>query len=221
MIRKIYAFRFVVLILIAAILPLSCATKLPQPATLSSPNDKSSIVFGKLEVMTNGEPMKFKTSRTFLDNPAPFMVCHISRYVSDAKLNRNTLIAGQYEFRAAVDKDGYFSFIIPPGKYYFVEPEYFYVFSNKPAFGTRTYMYQNPFLLTFDVPADRAVYIGTIWSDFDVKWNNLFLFKAFVSIGVTNNFADAKNWFLKSNPQLETNVVDGTTQFRFLPQTQE
>jgi hypothetical protein len=77
------------------------------------------------------------------------------------------------------------------------------------------------FLLTFDVPADRAVYIGTIWSDFDVKWNNLFLFKAFVSIGVTNNFADAKNWFLKSNPQLETNVVDGTTQFRFLPQTQE
>lgn len=62
--------------------------------------------------------------------------------------------------------------------------------------------------MTFDVPANRAVYIGTILNDFQPDLSNPFLFKTGISVGVTNNFQEAKNWFLKSNPGLETNVVE-------------
>lgn len=202
---KINAFRFSVFILV--VLPLSCATRLPPPQNLSSLNDKNSIVFGKMEVAVDGDPIHYKTSRTFLDGPAPAVQCHISRYVSIQKLNRHMFMPGEYDFRVVVDKDGYFSFLIPPGKYYFVELEYPYVFPDNFNAYARTYMGKSPFLMTFDALPNRAVYIGTIQNDYDAQWGN-WLLKTTLSISITNNFADAKNWFLKSNPKFETNVVE-------------
>ncbi|HSY42648.1 MAG TPA: hypothetical protein VK811_01980 [Candidatus Acidoferrum sp.] len=199
---KINVFRFSILILVA--LPLSCATRLPPPQNLSSLNDKNSIVFGKMEVLDNGDPIHFKTSRTFLDG---LMMCHVSQYVSNQKLNRDLLVAGQYAFKVALDNDGYFSFLIPPGKYYLVELDYVYVFPDEPSVGIRTYQGKSPFLMTFDALPNRAVCIGTIQNDYDAQWGN-WLLKRSLSISVTNDFADTKNWFLKSNPKFETNVVE-------------
>jgi hypothetical protein len=195
-------FRFFVLI--AALLPLSCVTQLPPPKGLSSLNDKSSIVFGKIEVRVDDELID-EPSRSIFH---PRMQCLISPYISNDKLNRNRFRNGKYAFVTAINKNGYFSFVIPPGKYYFVELEYIWLFSVEPSLDVRTYMSKQPFCMTFDVPANRAVYIGTILNDFQPDLDNPLLFKTGISVAVTNNFQESKNWFLKSNPELETNIVE-------------
>jgi hypothetical protein len=199
---KINAFRLCIFILAA--LPLSCATFLPPLQNRSSLNDKTSIVFGRMEILDNGDPIHFKASRTFLDG---LMMCHVSRYVSNQKLNRNRFVSGEYAFKATLGKDGYFSFPIPPGKYYFVELDYIYALPDEPNIGVRTYKGKSPFLMTFEALPNRAVYIGTIQNDYDAQWGN-WLPETTIAINITNNFADAKNWFLKSNPQFQTNVVE-------------
>ncbi len=158
----IKVFRLIIIIL--AVLPLSCATRLTSP--LSRLDDTHSIVFGKIEVTADGQPIYYDSPVTAPKNPDPVVQCHISHYVSDAKLNKDMFKPGEYSFRTVVNQDGYFSFLIPPGKYYFVELDYSYVFSSDPNIGARTYMNKNPFLMTFDAAPDKAVYIGTIQNNF-------------------------------------------------------
>lgn len=188
--------------MIAALLPLSCVTRLPPPKGVSSLNDKSSIVFGKIEAragkLADPKPSIFH----------PVMQCLVSPYISNDTLNKNRSTGGVYAFKIVMNENGYFSFVIPPGKYYFVELQYFWLFSGRNALSVRTYMLKKPFYMSFDVPANRAVYIGTILNDFKAERHTPFLFQTGVSIGVTNNFQEAKNWFLKSNPGLETNIVE-------------
>jgi hypothetical protein len=147
---------------------------------------------------------------------------HISPYVSDTTLNRNLWKAGKYAFKVPVTNDGYFSCVIPPGNYYFVEFDFFNLFDAAPDLGFRTYTehwWQStiPYLMTFDVPADHAVYIGTILYHFNTKWDNWFSMKGSLFIDTTNDFADAKTWFLKSNHRFETNIVEGLVETRELP----
>ena len=194
-------FRFFVLI--AVLLPLSCATRLPPPKGLSSLNDKSSIVFGKIEASAGD---KLADSKPSIFHPV--MQCLISQCIANGKLNENRFTGGKYAFKIVMNNDGYFSFAIPPGKYYFVELQYFWLFSGRNALSVRPYMLKKPFCMSFDVPANRAVYIGTILNDFEVERHTPFFFQTGVSIGITNNFQEAKNWFLKSNPGLETNIVE-------------
>jgi len=83
----------------------------------------------------------------------------------------------------------------------------------------RTYMpikgwVRNPFLMTFDVPPGRAVYIGTIRHDFHVLRNNWLEFQTAYAISFTNDFDTAREWFLKSNGSLKDDVVVGTTEMR-------
>ena len=199
--KRFNFFRFFVFI--AALLPLSCVTRLPPPKGLSSLNDKSSIVFGKIEVRAGDKPADPKPSIS-----QPVMQCLISPYIGSGTLNKNSSTSGTYAFKIVMNQNGYFSFVIPPGKYYFVELQYFWLFSGRNALSVRPYMLKRPFCMSFDVPANRAVYIGTILNDFKVERHTLFFFQTGVSIGVTNNFPEAKNWFLKSNPELETNIVE-------------
>jgi hypothetical protein len=206
-------FRFV--ILIAAMLPLSCATSLKPAKSLPKLDDRNSIIFGKIEVWKNGKPMA-KPYETFLD-PDPLILNHISRYVSDASLNRNKFVAGEYAFPVRIFKDGYFAWAIPPGEYYFVEFDYCGIFNAAPLEYLRTYMGNGtPFLMTFDVPADKAVYIGTIRHDIHAKWDNLFFFKGTITINSVDNFEEAREWFLKLNQRFGTNVVDGGLKIRDL-----
>jgi hypothetical protein len=147
----------------------------------------------------------------------PIIMSHFSKYTSNASLNKNLWKAGEYAFKVCIFKDGYFAFVIPPGKYYFVELDYFNIFDAKPTLGLRTYMGQTPFLMTFDAITNSATYIGTIRHNFNPKWDNWFFFKSTLSIDCTNEFEDATNWFLKSNPRFETNVVEGIVKITNLP----
>jgi hypothetical protein len=195
---------------IAALLPLSCATRLPPPPKgISSLNERHSVVFGKIEVTVDD---------ALLDpNPSiyhPGVQCFVSPYISTDKLNRNLFLPGKYCFALPINPDGYFSFVIPPGKYYFVEFDYYWLFDGKPSLGVRTYMSHDPFFITFDVPAGRAAYIGTIRNDFDAEWTTPTFFKAQMSVGVTNQFQEAEEWFAKSCPALATNAVEREIRIR-------
>lgn len=206
-------------ILLAAMLPLSCATFLPPTNNLSKLDETNSVIFGTLEVLNHDKPMA-KPFETFLD-PDPILMIHVSPYVSDTALNKNLWKAGKYAFKVPVFKDGHFSCVIPPGKYYFVEFDFFDFFDAKPIIGFRTYTghwWQNvtPYLMTFDVPADRAVYIGTIRFHFYTQWNNWFAFKGSLFIDSTNDFAEAREWFLKSDPQFGTNIIESVVETREL-----
>lgn len=139
----------------------------------------------------------------------PKILSHISKYTTDASLNKNLWKPGEFAFKVPIFRDGHFAFVIPPGEYYFVEFDYLNIFDAKPILGMRTYMGQTPFLMTFNAIPNHAAYIGTIRHDFHTKWNNWFFLKGSLFINYTNEFSEATNWFLKANPRFETNIVEG------------
>jgi hypothetical protein len=204
-------------------LSLSCATLLHPPKSSYSLDSKNSIIFGRDDVIFNGESIKYNGPHFILKQS---IVHHISRYVSDEAINKNLWKPGEYSFTVTGDQDGYFTFAVPPGKYYFVEFDYVNVL---PADATdliwvRTYMptrafqkpYSEPYLMTFDVPPNRAVYIGTIRHEFHTIDNNLFYFKADWTINISNDFDSAQKWFLKSNGQFENDIVQETTETKLI-----
>lgn len=212
MARIFQGFGFIVLL--ATMLSLSCATPLQPVNRLSKLDETNSIIFGKIECWKNNKLM-VEPAQKYSD---PSILYQISRYVSDASLNTNLWKPGDYIFKVPVfkngSKDGYFSVVVPPGKYYFVEIEYFNFFPDHPIFGMRTYTGRQPVLMTFEAPANQAVYIGTLRNRFNIMHDNLFYFKVTTDADVTNEFEDAKEWFLKSNQCFETNIVDGPVEMR-------
>jgi|GEM_PF-3228747 len=207
---------FRMLILVIGLLPLSCSTFLKPSNALSQLGGQNAIIFGKVEFLKN-DTLTNVPSVTFLD-PDPSIMNHISHYVSDASLSQNVFSAGEYVFRTRVYKNNYFAAVIPPGKYYFNLFTYTGLFDAKPAFDFRTQTVTGtPFLMTFEVATNQAVYLGTIRHSFHTKADNWFYFKSELTIDCTNEFDEAKKWFLKSNPQFETNVIQGLVKFRRLP----
>lgn len=120
---KILRFSF----LVAALLPLSCVTRLPPPNGFASLNGRSAIVFGKIDVtvdnaLADPEPPIFR----------PVVQCVISPYISKDKVRGNPFRIGKYSFTVPINDNSYFSFVIPPGRYYFVEFRYIWLFSAFP-----------------------------------------------------------------------------------------
>lgn len=70
--------------------------------------------------------------------------------------------------------------------------------------------------MTFDVPTNQAVYIGTIRHEFHMIDNNWFYFKGDYIIDFTNDFGPAQKWFLKSYGRFETNIVQGASESRVI-----
>jgi TonB family protein len=203
-------------VLILAVLPLSCATMVQPPDSSFKPDSNNSIIFGKDEVICDGKPVDYQGRYALVKKS---IVHFFSRYVSDETVNQNKFVAGQYAFRVTDEQGGYFVCTVPPGKYYFVELDYIGVIPGSDTMAVRTYMpingwVRNPYLMTFDVPPGRAVYIGTIRHDFHVLKNNWAGFQANYTISFTNDFDAAREWFLKSNGSLKDDVVVGTTERR-------
>jgi hypothetical protein len=197
-------------------------------------SDDRSIIFGKVDFVHNGLTIGFKGKSR--------LTHHISRFNSYEELNRSPLKAGEYAFVITSDNDdGYFAYVLPPGKYYFVE----FVYSGDlPPFftGIRTYhsimgwTMIKPFVITFDVPPNSAVYIGTIRHEFIIPENGggraaaaitpdfnttLAFFqtqigkgggRAAAAITIVNDFGNAKKWFLKSREKLDGYVVESIAQ---------
>lgn len=194
---------------------LSCA-----PATLLKSPDKSfvldennSIIFGKDEVILDGQPVDYKGTSYLV---AKKIVHHIGRYISDEDIIKNKWKAGEYAFPVTYDKDGYFAVVLPPGKYYFVEFDYVGVLPDIDNFGVRTYMpisgdVYNPCLLTFDAIPNNAVYIGTIKHRFHTIEKNLFYTKVAYRFDISSNIESAKKWIIESARNLENCIVEGIT----------
>jgi hypothetical protein len=203
-------------VLILAVLPLSCATMVHPPDSSFKPDSNNSIIFGKDEVICDGKPVDYQGRYALVKKS---IVHHFSRYVSDEAINKSKWAPGQYAFRVTDDQGGYFVCAVPPGKYYFVEFDDIGVIPGSDVMQIRTYMpihgrVTHPYLLTFDVPPGRAVYIGTIRHKFDILRNNWAEFQAAYTISFTNDFDAAREWFLKSHESLKDDVVVGTTEMR-------
>lgn len=203
---------FRIIILLMTIMSMSCAaTLLKSPDSSFTLDDRTSIIFGKAEVILDGQSIDYKGTSYLVKKT---IMHHIGRYISDEEINKNKWKAGEYAFPVVNDKDGYFAFAVPPGKYYFVEFDYVGVLPDVDHFGVRTYMpiqgeVKKPYLITFDAIPNRAVYIGTLRHEFHTIINNWFLFRAKYLIDVVNDHDVAQKWFMESNRNLEMYIVEG------------
>lgn len=204
-----------IIILLITMMSMSCAaTLLKSPNSSFNLDDNNSIIFGKAEVVFDGQSIDYKGTSYLVKKT---IMHHISRYVSDEEINNNKWKAGEYAFSVTSDKDGYFAFAVPPGKYYFVEFDYIGVLPDVDYFGVRTYMsikgeVKKPYLMSFDVPPNRAVYIGTIRHEFHTIEKSWVHFKAGYVIDVVENYEVAKKWFLESNRNLVEYLIDGVAE---------
>jgi hypothetical protein len=193
----------------------SCASFLHDPKDASQVKNCDSIIFGKDEITFNNKPMDYRGRELFVKK---MIIHHISPFVSLDAINRNPWLPGKYAYKVTDDDDGYFAFAAPAGKYYYVELDYIYILSEFPSFGLRSYMkiggimgheVPHPFIMTFDVPTNSAVYIGTMKQDFhQLTTNWLTADKYHIMISVTNDFPAAKKWFLDSNKDNGKNIVE-------------
>jgi len=195
-------------LLLVALSASSCATSLKPSVHSTDVNSNTSVIFGRSELVFDGLPIDYKNH---------FIVHHISPYISDEKISQNPFKAGEYAFRAEGDDQGYFAVALPPGRYYFVEFIYIDVIPGLSGMaGARTYMglrgtrVRKPYVITFDVPANRATYIGTVRHAFkkldedpSSQWVNYV-------ISAYSDFDKASRWFLKSRESLVGSVVEGT-----------
>ncbi len=196
-----------------AMMSMSCAaTTLKSPDSSFNLDGNNSIIFGKAEVILDGQLIDYRGTSYLVKKT---IVQHISRYVSDELINKSKWKAGEYAFSVTRDKDGYFAFAVPPGKYYFVFFAYVGVLPDVDTMAVSTYMpfskgeVKKPYLITFDVLPNRAVYIGTIRHEFHTIAKSWVHFKAEYLIDVANNNDAAKKWFLESNGNLGEYIVEG------------
>jgi len=97
---------------------------------------------------------------------------HISAYEGDDALEFSGWVGSDHFVQAFVRENGYFAAVLPPGRYYFVEigfdsmpehPGVLFVRTYTPmkaaGFSTRP---KRHFVITFDVVAGEATYVGTM-----------------------------------------------------------
>jgi hypothetical protein len=203
----------IILLIIVVMITMSCATVLkPLDEHSFDLDNTNSIIFGKAEFVLDGQILDYKGTSLLLENS---IIHHISRYTSDEKISQNKWAPGEYSFGVTGDSKGYFAFALPPGKYYFVELIYRGIIPDvKGGLALRTYMpilggvVKKPYLITFDVPPNSAVYIGTIIHEFKTAEKSSVPFKAAYEINVVEDFENAKKWFLRSRGKVDGRIIE-------------
>ncbi|MFA5337178.1 MAG: hypothetical protein WC330_02450 [Candidatus Omnitrophota bacterium] len=192
-----------------------CATVAVGPEVGFIPNEQEGIVFGQMQLLIDGNLVRYDGKKYFGAVWPQKVVTHISPYSDEQSLNMNTLLPGKLAFATQIADDGYFSAKLPVGRYYV--NEFGYYLPNYLSFpkGCRTYMYYmgvKPFdlqIVLFDVLPNKATYIGTFIHRSDTGNNKKTIFK----LRMANEFDTNKTVFLSKHPMAEESVVSGVANF--------
>jgi len=196
----------------------------PRPTADFKPNAQQGVVFGQSQFVLNGKVIVEKE----LPKRAPAQIAnHISRFTSIQALEYSQFKTSEYYFSAVAKQDGWFSMVLPVGRYYFVEFVYInlmpriFTSANLPdGYSWRTYMGQNfpiqtgvcnPVVVTFDVVPGKATYVGNIrhvvsveeMKDvIDRRTGRPFVFET-LSIDIADGSGEATAWLHREYSNLE------------------
>ncbi|MDD5414355.1 MAG: hypothetical protein PHH96_05990 [Smithellaceae bacterium] len=192
-----------------------CATVAVDPGVGFIPNEQEGVVFGQMQLLIDGNLVRYDGKRYFGAVWPQKVVTHISPYSDGQLLNMNPLLPGKLAFATQIADDGYFSAKLPAGRYYV--NEFGYYLPNYLSFpkGCRTYMYymgvkpSDLQIVLFDVLPNKATYIGTFIHRSDTGDNKKTIFK----LRVINEFDTNKTVFLAKHPMADESIVSEIATF--------
>jgi hypothetical protein len=159
--RHVLRFAFICLVSLLC----GCAQVVKAPPVETAPDGTLSMVFGSQQLFHNGVLAPRDSHTIFLDG---FLVSHVDLFQGPETLNTNAYVPGKYAFKALAKEDGFFSVMLPPGHYYFVEFGYSGLGLGRGIVGYRSYMpilgnkQHSRSVITLDVLPGRATYIGNL-----------------------------------------------------------
>jgi hypothetical protein len=150
----------------------ACAPSAPLLKATTHLDASKGIVFGRLPVERDGQPVVTDIHRNLLK---PSVLLNLSPYVGPEKLNTNAWAPGKWSVEASLLDGANFAIVLPAGRYYVVEFDYFDLYPS-PAGGllaARSYVSESGMwttnsrsVFTFEVVAGEAMYLGDIASRF-------------------------------------------------------
>jgi len=192
-----------------------CATVAVDPGVGFIPNEQEGIVFGQMQLLIDGNLVRYDGKRYFGVVWPQKVVTHISPYSDGQSLNMNPLLPGKLAFATQIADDGYFTAKLPVGRYYVDEFGYYLPDYLSFPKGCRTYMYymgvkpSDLQIVIFDVLPNKATYIGTFIHRSDTDNNKKTIFK----LRMINEFDTNKTVFLSKHPMAERFVVSEVATF--------
>ena len=197
-----------ILVSALVVMPLVACTAAPAPkiGNQALPDDRHGFVYGRVVVERNGQRVVSAINQK-LDDPS--VITHIGPFAGIDSLNTNIWKPGKWTFKSTLTDGGYFSAVLPVGRYYIVESIFFDVFSQ--VVGGRSYVSagnvwttRNRSVFVFDVLQGRATYVGTVlhtmrgretgFEQQDVEWGT----------SVIDEAEPATQWFQQQYPRVSS-----------------
>ncbi|MFA5336978.1 MAG: hypothetical protein WC330_01435 [Candidatus Omnitrophota bacterium] len=199
-----------------------CATVAVDPGVGFIPNEQEGIVFGQMQLLSDGNLIRYDDTKYFFGVLPQKIVTHVSPYSDGQALNMNLLIPGKLAFATQIADEGYFSAKLPVGRYYIEEFGYYLKPGTPFPGGVRTYMRSydgtepsNPSIIIFNVLPDKATYIGTFIhrADFVGERKLGAEIKMFFKMQIINEYDKCKSVFLAKHSMTEGSVVSEIATF--------
>lgn len=181
----------------------ACASNLPVLKSESKPDDGHGVVFGRMLASVDGMPITKDPTPGGLFGMSPHVKVFISPFEGVEKLH-NVWAAGKWAVDAQLQEGGYFSTILPVGRYYLVEFQFWDLTSNLDMAAVRTYVSggpswttNKPNLLVFEVLPGRSTYLGTLTHVIHSQGNRFAW-----GTKLLDESTEATGWFNTRYPQL-------------------
>ncbi|MFA5336979.1 MAG: hypothetical protein WC330_01440 [Candidatus Omnitrophota bacterium] len=192
-----------------------CATLATDSGAGFVPNDQEGIVFGQMQLMTDGNLIRYYGDIGILGINSPQSILTYICAYSDPKSVKYGLPLGERAFKTLIADDGYFSAKLPVGRYYIKMFVYCVPITWYFPQGWSTYMpspgFKQPDLkvILFDVLPNKATYIGTFIhrSDSVDEQNRIF------KLSIVNEYDKCKPVFLAKHSMAEGSVVSEIATF--------
>ncbi|MEI8348857.1 MAG: hypothetical protein WCI77_01785 [Candidatus Omnitrophota bacterium] len=196
-----------------------CATLSIDPITGFTPNEQEGVVFGQMQLMTDGNLIRYYGDIGLLGINSPQSILTYICAYSDPKSVKYGLPLGERAFKTLIADEGYFSAKLPVGRYYIKMFVYCVPITWHFPQGWSTYVpgpgfkQHDPKVIIFDVLPNKATYIGTYIhrsdSDNDPKNTTGRILK----LRVVDEYDKCKAVFLAKYPQVGQSAVSRIATF--------
>ncbi len=197
--------RWTVLVTLALALS-ACASNVPVINSKSKPDAGHGVVFGRMLASVDG--VQITKDSTPAWGLTPHVAVLINPFDGVDKLP-GIWVQGKWAVDANLLEGGYFSTILPVGRYYLVEFQFWDLTATLQMAGVRTYVsggkswsITKPHLLFFEVLPNRSTYLGTLMHVIRLRGNRFEW-----GTRLLDETDDAVRWFNTQHPTLTNTGV--------------
>lgn len=200
------------MVIVMSLVLTSCAgTTLKSPEVSYKVDKENSLIVGKADFIYNQRKTDYSGRALFVTKT---IVHHLNNFTTLEELNRETFFpTADYSFEVTYDDKGYFAFVLPPGKYYFLQFDYWGIIPGRglqSAEAFRTYMslpgfreIKRPYLITIEILPNSVSYIGTIKHRVNRYSRRDYRFW----IEIVDEYEDTNKWFTNSRFSTDKDLV--------------